>query len=265
MSLMDKIFGNVRAATAPTQLQQSQPQQQQQPTNNPNQNQSIQTQQSPNTAPNGVIPQDGNKPPEGTAEKKEDQSPVAKFNDLWEPPKTEDGTPPSTGFDSQKWMEAAGKIDFTKVVSQEDLSKISAGGQDAVAAFANALNKTAQTVFGQATIVSQKMIDKRIEEAREEFSSQIPSLVRKQSMQDGLLGKNPAFANPAIRPLIEAVQAQIAERYPKATSGELEQMAQDYLAGAAQIISPPKQKQAQSDSKNRGAKDDEDWEAYLQS
>jgi hypothetical protein len=251
---MQKIFG---AAKQPVPAQPNFPQQQQLPqqqgniNNPPNQS----TQQSPQTDPNGIVPADGNKPPE---------SPVAKFTDLWQPPKPDESAPKGnevSEFSPQKLMEAAGKVDFAKLVSQEDLQKIQAGGPEAVAALMNALNKTSQTVFGQSAILSQKMMDKRIAEARDEFAAQLPKLVRKQSSTEGLMAKNAAFADPAVAPVVQAVQAQLAEKYPKATSAELQVMAEEYLMGVSGMINPGKKDS--SEGKSNPEADSTDWEEYL--
>lgn len=229
-------------------------------TNNPaNNTPAVGTKQGEGTAPNGVVPNDGS----ATGDKKE-ESPLANFATLWDTPApSADAKDPNEqkGLDPQKIMEAAGKVDFAKVVNQETLAKITAGGPDAVAAMIDALNKTSQTVFAQSTIAAQRIADNAVSAAEERFNTQLPQAIRKQSLNSSLVGDNPAFANPAVKPLIDALQTQLAEKFPKATDKELKTMAQEYLTGASQIISPP-QKDNSSENQKPG-KDNVDWDKWL--
>lgn len=158
-------------------------------------------------------------------------------------------------------MEAAGKVDFTKVLNQEDLQKIAAGGQDAVAAFAAALNKTAQTVFGQSAAMAQKLAERSADAAREEVLKQLPSIIKQHSARESLLENNPAFGNPALQPVIEALKTQFTEKYPNASSKEVTKMTMDYLKGAADLINPPKA--PENSGGRKGKASEEDWSAYL--
>jgi hypothetical protein len=256
MSIMDKIFG--RAATQQQPVPNQMPQQT--PTNNLQQPPNQGTQQTPQTDANGLVPKQDMSQEDGKGNKQE--SPMEKFGELWQPPKPDESnkTPENSGFSPEKMMEAAGKVDFSKVLNQEELQKISAGGPDAVTALVNALNKTAQTVFGQSTVVAQKLADKAVADAREEMMAQLPSMVRKQTLNDNLFTQNPAFANPAVAPVIQALQTQLAEKYPKATTAELQTMAQEYLSGVAGIISPPKQTSGTKSTKETS----EDWSKYFE-
>jgi hypothetical protein len=258
MSVMDKIFGLVKPAApnqtpAQTQLQQNQAAVQNNLQAPPNTN----TAQSAQTASNGLIPEgSGEKPPE---------SPVAKFETLWEPPKPVEGENKNNQqtrqqITAEQMLEAAGKVDFTKVLDQETLQKISAGGQDAVNAMVQALNKTAQNVFAQSTLVTQKLIERENAKTREEFNAQLPSLVKKQSLSARLVAENPAFAHPAVAPMITALQSQLQEKYPKATEAELQTLAKEYLTGVAGIVAPS---QKQTDGKAKDAPDAVDWDQYL--
>jgi hypothetical protein len=250
MSIMEKIFGqfNKNPANAGSANPPKGPE----------------TQSGPKTEPNGVVPPNSGEPPQS-----DPPSPVAKFEDLWQPNKTDPAdqnskSPEPNQMDPQKMMEAAAKVDFSKVINQEDLSKIQAGGQEAVQALVNALNKTSQTVFGQATIVAQKLIDKRVQETRDELEAQIPSMVRKQSARDGLFEENPAFSNPAVSPFIETLQERLSEKYPKATPGEIQTMAKEYLSGVANLINPPTKSTNQfKGSEKTRANVEVDWEDYL--
>lgn len=247
MSIMERIFGAKPAQQAP-----------QQPgvTNNLQNNQPpVPPQQSAQTAPNGTVPAGSNADPT--------KSPEDKFEKLWETTPV-DPNAPKIGVDEnnltpEKMLEAAGKIDFKRVLDQESLRKIAAGGEEAVAAMAELLNKTAQTVYGQSTVVAQKLIETQVQKARDEFTSQLPGLVKKQTMQDALLTENPAFKKPSVAPVVAAIQNQLATKYPNATASELNAMAKDYLKNAAEDFNPTPKKQPTA--AERGT----DWDEWANS
>jgi hypothetical protein len=250
---MQKIFGAFSPPSAP-QSSTQQVQNQGAQTNNLQQPPSQGTKETQQTAPNGLIPDNT------------DASPVAKFNTLWEPPKPEVGNnlqQKSDRMTAEQMMEAAQKVDFTKVLDQETLAKITAGGEGAVQALVDSLNKTAQNVFAQSTIVTQTLVDRASAKTRDELSAQIPSLVKRQNFSQQLLADNPAFAHPAVAPMITALQSQLQEKYPKATQAELKQLASEYLTGVAEIVTPKQKTNASNQSMDPS--DAVDWEKYLSS
>jgi hypothetical protein len=212
-------------------------------------------QSSGQTAPNGVVPA-------GSQNAPDNKSPEDKFEKLWETTPPDPNKPP--GDDSQnnltpeKMLEAAGKVDFKRVLDPESLRKISAGGDEAVAALADLLNKTAQTVYGQSTVVAQKLIETQVQKARDDFAAQLPGLVKKQNMQDTLLTENPAFKKPSVAPVVTAIQNQLAEKYPRATASELNQMAKDFLKQAAEDFNPTPKKEPTA--AERGV----DWDSWVE-
>jgi hypothetical protein len=249
MSFFDKIFGN---SPAP---QQAAPQQV--PTNNPAQNQpGAQPHQSQATAPNGVVPPEGN-------QAAPTQSPTERFKDLWEPVKVEEGKQPqqSAGLTPEQMLEAASKVDFTRVLDQASLAKIQAGGEEAVQALAGLLNKTAQTVYGQSTVVAQKLVETAVDKARREFTEQLPGLVKRQTAQESLLRENPAFKDPAVAPVVAAIQSQLQTKFPNASSSELAEMAQEYFKSAAGVLSG---KPTESPKPASGS-NDFDWDSWATS
>ena len=250
MSLFDKIFSSAPPKPA------SQPPASPPPSNNPAQNNPPpQGATPPNTDANGVVPPNAQTPPEN-------QSPLTKFETLWknEPPKQDDQENPSPALTPQQMMEAASKVDFSRVVDAESLQKIVAGGEDAAKALVGLLNKTAQTVYGQSTVVAQKLIEQQLEAAEQRFASKVPDYVRRSAARDALVSENPAFKNPAVSGMVELVQRQFAQKFPNATASELKQMAQEYMSTAAAAFSPQQKDQP---NPNRKAPDDVNWDDWL--
>ena len=243
MSIFQKIFG-----AAPTAAPQPNPSNAL-VGNKPTQG----TETSTATAPNGTVPAGS-----GT-ETTPPASPLDKYKDMWQPDTNAESNPPSQSVDPAKLLEAASKVDFTKVLDREVLAKISGGGEDAVAALLQVLNKSSQTVYGQSMVTTAKIVEQAISQAREEFASQIPDAIRRQGAHNKVFEENPAFANPAVAPLIEAQVAQLAQKFPKATPTELHAMAKEYLSGVASLINPPKADVSRSSKTSK----DEDWSAYL--
>jgi hypothetical protein len=253
--VMNSIFGPKPQNTVPipgqvspqnTQVQGAQPGQ---ITNNPANNPvPAGTQVSGVTDANGVVPKDS------------DASPLVEFKDLWQPTPTDPNAPKNVpqGVSPEKLMEAASKVDFSKVLDQESLAKIAAGGQEAVIALSTLLNKTAQQVYGQSMVVTSRIVDQAVQEATARFAASVPSLVRNQSVNENLFAKNPALQDPAVAPVVQAIQSQLAEKYPKASSLELVAMAERILSGAAEKFAPQKA----SETKPQG-RAEEDWSAYL--
>lgn len=240
MSIFQKIFG-APAAT---------PQPQGPVTNNPATNPPPQPPHSSAvTEPNGQVPAGSAQPPED------------KFAKLWETePSSPNGQnqPNDNALTPEKMLEAASKVDFTKVLDQASLQKIAAGGEEAVAAMAMLLNKTAQSVYGQSTVVAQKLIESQLAAAREDFAKQLPSMVKRQNMQESLLADNPAFKKPSVAPVVSAIQSQLASKFPNASAAELNEMAREYMREAAQAFSP-----TPAPSKKSAKSDDIDWDTEL--
>lgn len=246
MSIMNMLFGaKPAAATAPAAPAV---------TNDPSKN-----------PPPGDPVKEGATPPAEGEKKSTEESPLKQFEALWQPNKTDDGngTPKEKPLTTEAFMEAAGKVDFTKVLDAASLSKIQAGGEEAVQALAGLLNKTAQTVFGQSTAVAHKLAEQVANQTRDELMAQIPTMIKRQTANEDLLETNPAFKNPALAPVVSALQQQFQDKYPNATSAEINKMTQEYLQGAANIINPPKA--TESRGGNKGTSNEEDWTQYFNS
>lgn len=246
MSVFQKIFGSPAPAPAPAPAAPG-------VTNNLNNNPAPPAPHSSSTTdPNGVVPP-------GAADKPE-PTPIDKFSKVWETDPDNSNKPPADGgLTPEKMLEAAGKVDFSRVLDQESLQKITAGGEGAVEALAGLLNKTAQTVYGQSTVVAKKLVDQAVEQAEARFAAQVPNLVKRQSMRDGLVSENPAFNHPAVAPIVEVLQQQMAQKHPNATATELQSLAKEYFAAAAGVLSPQKKAAAAP-----GA-GEVDWDSYVQS
>ena len=244
MSIFDKLFGAAQPTPAP------QPQQQlPQPGNT-------------NPAAPGADPANPTVP-QGTVEasKKEPESPLDQFGSLWQPSDNKEGPQPVINVDPKQLAEAASKTDFRKMISQEQLTAIQAGGEQAAAAFAEAINKVAQGVYAQSAFATTKIVEQAVNRAREQFQAEIPAHIKRQAVSDSLRNENPVFNHPAASPILGAIEAQMTAKFPNATASEITSMAKQYLENFASAVTAP----AAAAKKAEEAKNskDFDWNSYL--
>lgn len=210
------------------------------------------TQQTPQTAVNGVVPEQ--------TQTQAAASPLDAFNKIWE---TENTPSPDqnifANFDPAKITEAAKKADFTKQLNQETLQQIQAGGPEAVQAMMQALQSVAQSVYANSTISNVKMMEQALAKQAAQYESRLPSMVKKLSANESLLAANPLLSNPAVQPLVGALQEQLVRKNPNATAAEIQQQVADYFSALGNTFG---QKPADP-SKTAKVPKSEDWESFF--
>lgn len=205
------------------------------------------TAQSAGTAANGVVPSNANDPA---------ASPLDQFAKVWEPTPTDPNAsvdPNTVSITPEQFQEAAGKVDFSRAISQDMMAKINAGGPEATQAMIEAINKVAQISYGQSLAGAQKLVDRKLEAARKDFASNIPKTVRNQNVKESILQKNARLNHPAVAPVFAALQAQFADKYPLASESELQARAEEYIINMGQAFAPPPEAPKQEVPK------EEDW------
>jgi hypothetical protein len=256
MSIMQKLFGNIVP-----QAPQAKPAEGQGTGNLNTSNPNGATEVSGVTDPNGVVPK-------GSADNKGEpaQTPLAKFDKLWEPtPASKDDKNQSEELTPEKLLEAASKVDFTKVLDAGMLAKIQAGGEEAVQALVQALQKTSQQSYGQSIVVANELVRRATSEAEQRFSAQIPNLVKQHTLKDRMADEDPRLTSPAVAPLLQAVQSQLSEKYPQASATEIQKMAKEYLSDVAGLWG--KQSKEPPGTAPKGSKSTEsqefNWDEWL--
>lgn len=225
---------------------------QSQPGNIP-QNSAIQS-----TPGNGVVPANQEN---STASEKE-ESPLDSFKDMWKNEDKSDDSQEHNMFnvDQSKLLEAAKKVDFSRAISPELIQKISAGGEEAAAALPQILNQVTQTVYAQSTLASTKIMEKALEQQREQFQKELPNIIKSHSLNDSLRNDNPIFSNPAVAPMLDMVKNQLVLKHPDSTASELQKMAIDFVEKFAKTLSPPKE---DVDKKGNSTSKGEDWSKFF--
>lgn len=217
---------------------------------------------------NPTVPSASNTPvatatnPDGSVNPHATASPLDKFQDLWknDPNAPKPAEPFSFNSDPAKLMEAAKTVDFTKVLTPELQKRIQAGGADGQQAVVEAMNLTSQMSFAQAAHASSKITEAALQQMETRFQDMLPTLIKKHSAQDSLRSTNPLMTNPAMAPMIQALQSQFTGKFPQATVTEINQYVNDYLNGAADMITS--QRTPATDGKP--VKKEEDWGKFFE-
>jgi hypothetical protein len=211
----------------------------------------------PGTAPNGVVPVEGS----GNPDNKANPSPFDGFEKLWETPAntTPNDTSPFATLDPAKVMESARKVDFSKAVTPEILAKIQAGGAEGVQAMMTAMTAVAQQGYGQSALATTKIVEQALKHQKTQFEAQLPSLVKKLSVSDNLRTENPLLSNPAIAPMVDALQGALLLKNPNATPTEIQGQVNDFLGAMGKAFGPKPVETAAS----KAAKNETDWDKFL--
>lgn len=234
MSIMDKLFGTPAPKQEPAQAAAPTPG-------------NIPPESANATTPgNSVVP--------AAAE-----SPLDQFSDLWKPVENQNANSNLLNFDPTKVMEAASKVDFSRVVTPEVMQKIASGGEEGVKAMMNAMNSMSQTVYANSAAATAKIVEQAVSKAREQFQSELPSLIKRHNVSDSLREENPAFSHPAAQPILSALEHQLTQKHPNATSTELRDMAKQYLSSFASAANP----QAPKETEKSGKAGEFDWSTFL--
>lgn len=179
----------------------------------------------------------------GKQEQKQEKSPLEDFAKLWtNDPKTDGQQPASLAdfafnVDQKKIQEATRNIDFTKVLSPELMTKIQAGGPEAMVAMLSAMNTMAQESVRNSVLVSAGIVEGGIKTAGASTERLLPSLVRKSNISNALREDNPLFQNPATAPMLSMLEGQLSRKFPNATPSEISEHARKYLVDFAKVAS----------------------------
>ena len=244
MSVFAKLFGG-----QPVQ-QQQQPQQPQQP----------QSQQQQHVQANNQVPNNTNTPvQQPSPENPNPESPNSEFKDLWSTPTQQQPNGPNFQLDPAKLSERLQQTDFTKSVSRENAAKIMAGGEEGLNAMMDVLNTFGRDVFAKAATFSSNMAESSYQHATTAASRSIPDLVTQQLTQNELFNANPKLRDPALQPMVQAIQSQIRAKHPNATPTEVNGMVNKYFNDHVAKAFAPDQQQSTQKSANTS----DDFSSFL--
>ena len=182
------------------------------------------------------------------------KSPMDSYQDLWQNTDSNSGAPAKT-FNLDKLPELVNQMDFTKSVTPEQLQQISAGGQEAMTAFAQVLSAVSRETYAQSTATTANMVEAAVAKARQEFEASLPSAVRQAQAVDTVKQQNPLVSDPAFTPVVSAVTSQFLKRFPEATPADINNHINSYFDMMAGKINGSKQ--------DPSAKQDTDWSSFF--
>lgn len=235
MSFFDNIFGKPQAQQPAAQQQQ---------------------QANPHVANNQTVPGTAVNPAQAPAAKPGEpaQSPNDKFDKLWENLPKPGGDAPNFKINPEQLKQVSGGLDFSKSISREDLTKITQGGEEAVAALSNVMNNLGREIFNANAQFTSHMTESGYNNAAQLIDRGLPGLVTKQISAQELFAANPKLREPSMQPLVNALQTQFASQHPNATPQEINSLVTEYLgttvAGAFKRDEPAPKQGANSEQAN---------------
>lgn len=171
-----------------------------------------------------------------------DNSPLAPFSGLWETKPADPNNPNPAEpvvLKAEDVQKIVAKQDFVGMLSPEDLAAVTSGEEGAQEALSKVLNTVIQNVMVQSTMVNNKLTEQAVAKATAAQAAKLPEMLRQGRAKDHLVTENPLFNNPAVKPVIEATQAQLQRQFPNATDAELTKMTQDYVVAIGESFAPP--------------------------
>lgn len=199
------------------------------------------------TVPNGNEPAANPNP-----QTQQTQSPTDNFKDLWSNVTQPTNQAPNFKLNPEQLAQVTGKMDFTKSVSRDDLAKIAQGGEGAIEALGNVLNTFGREVFGASAQFSSHMTESGYQSASRVIDSGLPSAIKRQLTEQHIYESNPKLKDPALQPLVGAIQSQFTQKYPNASAAEINNLVSQYMtevvAGAFAKEAPAPTSQQTSNS-----------------
>jgi hypothetical protein len=195
-------------------------------------------------------------------------APMHQFNDLWQPvaaPKDPDPTKAGNIFsqaDPTKMLEAARGVNFVEGLDANLLATAAKGGPEGVAAMVQIINDVGQRSYAQAAFASTRVVDQGLSQFQLGLDKSLPGAIKKHTVSESIVSDNPAFNNPALAPVIQAVQLQIQAKHPQATTAEIRAYTLQYLTGMSELIVNKKEDQ-QAGSQTTGNTATDNWEAFF--
>lgn len=181
--------------------------------------------------------------------------PMAQLESLWQPnvdkdgkeipDESEDNSSFMPSLDQKKLKDMIGKMNFTDGITSAEVEAIKTGGEGALGAFANMLNRAGRKSFETAFAASSKLAEQGFTRAQARFQKGIPNHVREMMVENGLSESVALTSNPMFKPLVSSVKNQYLKKFPKATPQEVNQGVKKYFDAMEAEFGKNKQKQQQ--------------------
>ncbi len=173
------------------------------------------------------------------------KSPLADFANLWDTPTLKDGETPPTDWDDPsslvptmnldpaKISEVSKRLDFSKALNPEKV-KLALGGD--VNAFTEVINSALQAAFANSSMATARFTEATLRKMAPSLIEALPHHIRKHTVRDTLSGESAAFNDPAVAPVMEAIEGRLRARFPKASAKEITEHAKKYMSGVVDLF-----------------------------
>lgn len=191
--------------------------------------QSQQAPQAPVTQTDSQVTQETQAPAEPTLDM---------FKDLWQAP-ADDKLPqkfdPANIFtiDHENVNKQVQAMNFTTGITQAQIDRVSAGGEDAIKATLEMINLASQNAFRNSVLAAAELTKGALVTADKLLDTRIQNQAKQYQASSALREANPVLSHPAAEPMIKALEAQLNLKFPNATPAEITKLAQDYLTSFA--------------------------------
>lgn len=191
------------------------------------------------TPENGVVPA---VVPDASNVAQEPENPLDKHKEMWQTKPIDPDAPkpvePPAPLTAEALKKSFATADFVSTLDPDIMTKIAAGGEEAGAAFTQAMNELGRQGLVQSTLINEKLTAKAVAAATEAATANIPELLRQQSAANHLKESNPIYSNPALKPLVEQAHTALLAKHPTATPAELTIMTEDYFKAVQESFAP---------------------------
>jgi hypothetical protein len=198
------------------------------------------------------------------------KDPLSEFSGLWENTPEElaaQDTSLNFNITPEQLATISDKLDFSSVVTPELRQRIAAGGEDAMAASMEMQNLVARAVYQQNALATTKLVEAAHARSQATIGAQIDQRFKAMGLAENTAINNPALTNPAVAPIVKNVQQQILQKFPQATSQEIQAKTNEYLNELGKALNPAVAKQAAA-PQVRGVipqQQETDWASYFSS
>jgi len=194
----------------------------------------------------------------------------AEFANLWENDPNAAPTQPqgiNYNIPPEELAKLAANMDFSSSVPAELKQRIANGGDDAIAASLEMQNLIARQVWSHNAMSTAKLIEKAVEKERESFTSIVDQRFKALGLAENTHQLNPALNDPEVKPIVDAIQAQILRKFPNATSQEQATMVNNYLSSVVNKFDPTiKDRLTKAEQKGNinNSQPEYDWSKFLE-
>lgn len=167
--------------------------------------------------------------------------------DLWKAPAaaaaaaTGDNAPKGAyaDFTDDALSKAFGAARISTTIKPEILSSLFDGNQEKAAALSGILDQAFQIGLSMSAKNAMKLAEHGITHGFDKFKTgELSQLLAQRSVQSGVLEANPMLANPAYKPVYDALVSSLTAQYPQATQQEITQHATKHITNLVNGLAP---------------------------